>query len=130
MSIWSYGCKLTDLRVILSIKKVRLILKSLADDTRLRIVNLLSKKELNVNELCEILDAQQSNISKHLSRLRLTGVAVDKRDGMNIYYSLAKQRKDKAYKKIINSIISGLADSEVFKADIEKLKSIQGSTDV
>ena len=41
------------------------ILKSISDRTRLRILNLLFLKELNVNEIIEVLANTQSNISKH-----------------------------------------------------------------
>ncbi len=40
------------------IKKSRQILKSFADDTRLRIINLLHKQELTVSELNKILQKQ------------------------------------------------------------------------
>ena len=109
------------------IKKARQILKSFADDTRLRIINLLNKQELNVTELCGILQSSQSNISKHLTRLRLTGIAGDRRDGLNVYYHLIKP-KNKAYKELLNSITVGLADLETFKRDLEKLKELKKST--
>ena len=103
------------------IKKARQMLKSFADDTRLRIINLLGKKELNVSELCEILDCNQSNLSKHLARLRLTGVVSDRRKGLNVYYRLRSQ-ENKAHKELINAITVGLSELETFKKDIERLK--------
>ena len=75
------------------VKKTRQMLKSLADDTRLRIVNLLSKGALNVTDMRKILGSTQSNLSKHLARLRLTGVVTDKRKGLNVYYCLAFLKK-------------------------------------
>ena len=107
------------------IKKARQILKSFADDTRLRIINLLNHKELSVSELCVILDAGQSSLSKHLGRLRLTGVVSDRREGMSVYYSLVKP-KEKAHKELLNAIISGLAESEAFIQDFQKLKELYG----
>jgi len=106
------------------IKKARQILKSFADDTRLRIINLLSKKELSVAELCEILNKDQSNLSKHLARLRLTGIAGDRREGFNVYYCLLKP-KEKAHKKLLNAITIGLAELETFKQDLERLKKLK-----
>ena len=108
------------------IKKARQILKSFADDTRLRIINLLNHQELNVTELCEILQKNQSNLSKHLSRLRLTGVVGDKREGLNVYYYLIKP-KNKAHQELLNSITVGLADLETFKRDLENLKKLKKS---
>jgi len=105
------------------IKKARQILKSFADDTRLRVINLLNRKELSVSELCEVLDVQQSNLSKHLSRLLLTGVVNDRRDGLNVYYALVKS-KEKVHKELINTITIGLAENETFKNDLEKMKQV------
>ncbi|MBU2541774.1 MAG: metalloregulator ArsR/SmtB family transcription factor [Candidatus Omnitrophica bacterium] len=108
----------------MQLKKARQILKSLADDTRLRIINLLSKKELTVSELCKILNKAQPNISKHLTRLRLTGLASDKRRGLNVYYRLLRSQ-DKAYNSLLNSITIGLAQLEIFKQDLAKLSKLK-----
>ena len=106
------------------IKKARQILKSFADDTRLRIINLLNNQELNVTELCKILHSTQSNISKHLTRLRLTGVVGDRRKGVNVYYYLTKP-VDRAHQGLLNAITFGLAELETFKQDLEKLKNFK-----
>ncbi|MBL7071109.1 MAG: winged helix-turn-helix transcriptional regulator [Candidatus Omnitrophica bacterium] len=106
------------------IKKARQMLKSFADDTRLRVINLLSKRRLNVTELCEILGASQSSLSKHLARLRLTGVVNDQREGLNVYYSL-RIPDDKAHKELIDAITGGLSELEAFKRDFEKLKGLK-----
>lgn len=103
------------------ILKARQILKSLASDTRLRIINLLDKQELNVTELCQILGSSQSNLSKHLTRLRLTGLVGDKRKGLHVYYYLHKPEHN-AHDSLIKVITVGLSELQVFKDDIEKLK--------
>ncbi|MFH1845998.1 MAG: metalloregulator ArsR/SmtB family transcription factor [Candidatus Omnitrophota bacterium] len=103
------------------IKKARQILKSLADDTRLRIINILKKGGLTVTEICAVLEKEQSNISKHLARLRLTEVVRDKRKGNNVYYFLEKP-SNTAHKELINSITKGLADLETFKSDIKNME--------
>jgi DNA-binding transcriptional ArsR family regulator len=46
------------------------ILKALANSTRLAIVKELLKKEKCVNDIKELLDARQANISQHLAVLR------------------------------------------------------------
>jgi len=106
------------------IKRARQILKSMADDTRLRIINLLGKQELNVTELCEILGASQSNISKHLARLRLTGVAGDRREGLNVYYRLRKP-ENRSHKELVNAVTGGLSELETFKKDLQKHDEIK-----
>lgn len=106
------------------IKKVRQILKGLADDLRLRIVTLLSDQPLNVSELYQVLGSSQSNISKHLSRLRLTGIVNDKRKGSMVYYHLISL-EDKIYKKLINSVTSSVSTLDVFKKDRKRLEKIR-----
>ena len=106
------------------IKKARQILKSFADDTRIRIINLLDKEPLNVTELCSIIGAAQSNISKHLARLRLTGVVTDKRRGFNVYYKLTRPENEK-HQNLVNLIVKGLAGVEITRHDLEVLKRIK-----
>lgn len=105
------------------LKKARQIIKALADDNRLRIINLLSKRELNVAELCDILRVKQSNVSRHLARLRLTGLVGDNRKGQFVYYYLV-QPKEKFHKDVISCIINNLSDLSLFKQDLEALKEI------
>lgn len=106
------------------IKKARQILKSMADDTRLRIINLLGKQALNVTELCEILDVSQSNLSKHLARLRLTGVVSDRREGLNVYYCL-KKPENGVHRELVNAITGGLSELEAFKKDLQKFDEVK-----
>jgi DNA-binding transcriptional ArsR family regulator len=65
--------------------------KAFGDRTRLRILKLLSNKEMTVNEIVDAIGLSQSTVSRHLSVLREAGIAVDRRDGQKVYYSLKKQ---------------------------------------
>ena len=94
-------------------------MKTFADDTRLRIINLLKYQELNVTDLCEILNMNQPNISKHLSRLRLTGIVRDKREGLNVIYYLSEP-EDKAHQELLHCVTEGLSDCETFVHDFQK----------
>lgn len=63
-------------------------LRLLADPTRARIVLLLSREELSVAELQEILGIGQSTLSTQLSQLKSAGLVMDRRTGKNSFYSL------------------------------------------
>ena len=63
------------------------ILRLLADPTRVRILCLLSREELSVAELQEILDMGQSRISSHLGLLRQGVIVKDRREGKKTFYS-------------------------------------------
>ena len=106
------------------IRKARQIMKCFSDDTRIRIINLLEEEPLNVTELQEIIGATQSNISKHLARLRHTGVVTDKRKGFKVYYKL-NEPENIDQGKLINSIISGLSAVEINKRDLDKLRNVK-----
>jgi len=65
------------------------VFKTLADPTRLRILALLEREELAVQELMEVLGMAQSRVSRHLGILREAGVVRDRRDGTFVLYQLA-----------------------------------------
>ncbi|MCJ8332396.1 MAG: metalloregulator ArsR/SmtB family transcription factor [Lentisphaeria bacterium] len=66
------------------------ILKSLADETRIRLIRLLSKEILNVQELCDILNVPQPRVSRHLSVLKTCGIVTDQREGSHVYYRIGE----------------------------------------
>lgn len=75
------------------------IFKACSDQTRLRILFLLSKRELCVCELVSILDMPQGKISRHLAILKNAELVSDRRDGTWIYYSLIAS--DTGLKKLL-----------------------------
>ena len=64
------------------------VLKALANDSRLRIVDRLSRGEASVGQLTEVVGSDISTVSKHLSVLRARGIVDDRRDGNIVYYRL------------------------------------------
>lgn len=71
------------------IEQVAFILKAIGHPLRIRVIDLLRKdKELTVNQLCELLDAEQSLLSQHLAKMKLKGVLGNRRAGKNVYYFL------------------------------------------
>ena len=53
--------------------------KALADETRLRMVRLLVRGSLNVNEMIGILNMGQSRVSRHLKILAEAGLVTSRR---------------------------------------------------
>ena len=64
---------------------------ALADETRVRIVEMLSHKERCVCELEEVLGIAQSKLSFHLKVLRDAGLITDRREGRWMYYNLERK---------------------------------------
>ncbi len=52
------------------------------------IIDRLNEGEASVGELTQLVELDQSTVSKHLSVLRLHGVVSDRRDGNVVYYHL------------------------------------------
>ena len=66
------------------------LFRLLADETRLRILILLTRGELCVCDIMSIIGATQSKTSRHLAYLRSAGLVHARREGLWIHYSLAK----------------------------------------
>lgn len=69
-------------------EKVADLFKSISDPTRVRIVALLEKHSLTVNEISTTLNMSQSSISHQLRILRNYRIVVGERNGRQIMYHL------------------------------------------
>ena len=63
-------------------------LRALSDPTRLRIIALMERDELSVNELQEVTRMGQSRISTHLGLLQEAGLLESRREGKRSFYRL------------------------------------------
>jgi ubiquinone/menaquinone biosynthesis C-methylase UbiE/DNA-binding transcriptional ArsR family regulator len=98
-------------------------LRALADATRLRIVALLEKDELSVNELQEITRLGQSRISTHLGLLADCDLVQSRREGKRTFYRLNPQA-DKVASEFIQLAIRGAAELAEHTSDQINLKRI------
>ena len=64
------------------------VLKALANESRLIIVDRLSSGECSVGELTNLIGLDRSTVSKHLAVLRAHGIVNDRREGNVVYYTL------------------------------------------
>lgn len=64
------------------------LFKVLADETRAKVVYLLSKEELCVCDIAALLNSTVSNISHHLRVLRTAHLVKFRREGKQVYYTL------------------------------------------
>lgn len=64
------------------------MLKAVAHESRLMIVDRLSRGECSVGELRDLVGGDLSTISKHLALLRAHGIVGDRRVGTTVYYRL------------------------------------------
>lgn len=73
---------------------------SLADATRARTLRLVEKHELTVAELCAILQAPQSTVSRHLKVLADEGWVTARPDGTSRLYRMASDGLDPAARRL------------------------------
>lgn len=73
----------------MAVAALQRVFKTLTDPTRMRILFLLEREELAVQELVEILETAQSTVSRHLGILREAGLLQVRREGTSIYYRFA-----------------------------------------
>ena len=92
--------------------------KALGDETRLRIISLLSQGELCVCDLMEVLNLPQSTTSRHLSYLKNSSWITGTRKGKWMYYRVNPGLPEKS---VFSQIIYYLAALPDLKADHREL---------
>ncbi len=95
------------------------ILKALADPNRLRILNLLHEEPLCVCDLEAILDLNQSNLSRHLSKLKQAGIVTSQKKALFTYYSRAKLPNP--YGPIVEELCAAIHSDPAWEADRNRL---------
>ncbi|HWD91353.1 MAG TPA: metalloregulator ArsR/SmtB family transcription factor [Verrucomicrobiae bacterium] len=98
-------------------------LRALSDPTRLRIVALLEKDELSVNELQEITRMGQSRISTHLGLLQDAELVQSRREGKRTFYRLHPESNQGAA-EFIELAIRGARELSEQESDQINLKRI------
>lgn len=71
--------------------------KALSDETRVRLMHLLVRFELNVGEIVRALDMGQSRVSRHLKILLDAGLLSVRRDGLWAFYSAIEEGHARAF---------------------------------
>lgn len=66
-----------------------MICKAFANSTRLHILDLLGKRDWSAAEIQKELGISKANLSQHAMVLKSAGVVVRRREGRQVYFSLA-----------------------------------------
>jgi ArsR family transcriptional regulator len=97
------------------------LFKAFADPVRLRLVNLLAETdEICVCHLHGALDLPQPTVSRHLAYLRKNGIVATRKEGLWVYYRLAKPTSD-LHRMLVACVGSCLSSVEVLRDDRERL---------
>lgn len=75
-------------------KELEQVFKALADFTRLKIIQMLSEKEMCVYDIFQELNISQPAVSHHLKILKQAGLIVGHKKGKWVLYSIDDNRRD------------------------------------
>lgn len=96
--------------------------KSLSDEIRLRILNLLLERECCVCEVKQALDISQPRASRNLRILYEAGFLKLRKDGLWSVYSLDREGMKQYLLDLVNNVSKGLDGSEAMALDKKRLK--------
>lgn len=102
------------------------VFKTLGDENRIRIVNLLRNGELCVCDIEAVLGIKQSNTSRHLNRLKMSQIIVSEKKSQWVYYRL----NDSIFFQFpfLSIVISDeVGKISVCKEDLVQLKNLKES---
>jgi ubiquinone/menaquinone biosynthesis C-methylase UbiE len=95
--------------------------KALADETRIRLFNILLNHEMSVNDLVNLMGMGQSRISRHLKILTDSGIIQCRRDGIWAFFSVSKAGKEKRFVDAIRFLFD---DEPELADDLKKAETV------
>jgi len=100
------------------------VLRAIGEETRLRIVALLSHGELTVSDLTDILGQTQPRISRHLKVLSDAGVVDKHREGSWAFFDLVSVGPIAA---TVNHVLAAIDPHDALVAsDLDRLAAVRG----
>ncbi len=93
---------------------------ALADPTRLRLLNLMSGREVCVCYFVEILRQPQPKISRHLAYLRRAGIVNARREGKWMHYRIERPHSPAA-RSVLEATLESFRDDPEMQADLARL---------
>ena len=109
----------------LDVRPLSRLFRALGDETRLRIVALLSHGELCVCHLETALDLNQSNASRQLGILKSSGIVDSRRDGTWVYYFITAQEHE-TVAKALEVLTKAFGAERALRADHARLRRSRG----
>lgn len=95
------------------------LFKAFADETRLRILNLLAQRDTCVCELQQVIRAPQPTISRHLAYLRRSGLVEERKEGKWVMYSLAPATNS-VHETLLQCVKCCFSDIDFLKQDLDR----------
>jgi ArsR family transcriptional regulator len=96
------------------------LFRAFADETRLRLLNLLLERDVCVCHLCMALDVSQPNVSRHLAYLRRAGLVTARQEGRWMYYSVPNHPTG-LHRTLLECVGTCLREIDVLQEDLARL---------
>jgi ArsR family transcriptional regulator len=98
-------------------------LSALGDETRVRLLALLERSEFTVGELCNVLQAAQPTVSRHLKVLASEGWVEARAEGRNRHYRLRPDLDDPA-RSLWRIVRDDVCAERAFSVDSERARVV------
>lgn len=110
-------------------KRHALALKTLGHPERLRILALLSRGELTVSELVQILNLSQPRVTQYIKSLETAGIIERLKEGSWVFSRI--KRGNAAISALVSTTLATLpADDPVLKADLRRLEDVRAERSI
>jgi ArsR family transcriptional regulator len=101
----------------MSLRDYEMVMKSVADSTRVRILKALEAGEMCVCQVVAVLELGQSTVSKHLFLLKMAGLVKERQEKKWVHYSLDGSEGVPYARKMLNTLRGWLNDDPVIERD-------------
>lgn len=102
---------------------MELFFAALADNTRLRLLNLMGETEVCVCFFVEVIGTNQPKISRHLAYLRKAGIVTARRDGIWAHYRITAPKNEPAA-KVLRAVQEWLKTDKLMQKDRKRLMNV------
>ena len=97
---------------------------TVADATRCRMLRILARQELTVSEVCAVLQAPQSTVSRHLKTLLDDGWVASRRDGTRRFYSMEPEGLEPDTRRLWQILDEQLEGAPATQQDEQRLEGV------
>lgn len=102
---------------------MELFFAALADNTRLRLLNLMRDTEVCVCFFVEVIGTNQPKISRHLAYLRKAGIVAARRDGIWAHYRIVAPKNEHAA-RVLRDVQEWLKTDKLMQKDRKQLLNV------
>ena len=83
------------------------LFSALSDTSRIRIISLLTRQEMNVGDLATAVDLSESAVSHHLKGLRQMQLVRSRKEGRHVFYALDDDHVAELFGRGLNHVLHG-----------------------